>query len=379
MPLKIRMGRSTKIIPFPKDPMKSAEVAGLTYVRDGEPGIRRLKSGKGFRYVGPNGKAVSDESTLKRIRSLVIPPAWTDVWICASPYGHLQAVGRDAKGRKQYRYHTAYRYQRDQTKFGRLMSFGAALEKIRDRVEEDLSLPGLPKDKVLAAVVKLLERTCMRIGNDEYKEENGSYGLTTLQDKHVKIEGSTMRFKFKGKSGQQQDIQLDDPRLAKIVKRCRDIPGYELFQYVDETGKVCDITSSDVNAYIRQITGEDFTAKDFRTWGGTGSAALVLEQLGRCGTETDAKKKIVEAIKMVAEKLGNRPATCKKYYVHPAILEAYSDGTLFNALESCSGDRREEACVMRVVSDYVQKLTEHKAASADFSDQLKKSIHRRVQ
>ena len=343
------MGRA-KIIPFPKDPLQSAKAAGLRYVRDHEPGVRRVKAGKGFRYLDPDGNVVRDERTLQRIRSLVIPPAWSDVWICRTENGHLQAVGRDAKGRKQYRYHPDYRHQRDQTKYSRMLAFGEALKLIRKRIDEDMQLPGLPRNKVLAAVVQLLETTCMRIGNDEYKEQNDSYGLTTLQDRHVKVDGATMRFKFRGKSGQQQDIKLDDPRLAKIVRRCRDLPGYELFQYVDDAGNVCDITSSDVNEYIREITGEDFTAKDFRTWGGTGWAALILEQLGRCETETDIKKRVVEAIKEVASRLGNRPATCRKYYVHPAILDAYSDGSLFDALKAARGDKREDAAVMAIVS-----------------------------
>jgi DNA topoisomerase-1 len=294
------------------------------------------------------------------------------VWICPSPYGHLQAVGRDAKGRKQYRYHTAYRSQRDQTKYGRMLAFGAALPSFRKRIDEDLSLPGLPKNKVLAAIVRLLESTCMRIGNDEYVKQNESYGLTTLHDKHVKIAGSKMRFKFRGKSGQAQDIELEDPRLSKIVKRCRDIPGWELFQYVDENGESCRITSTDVNNYIREITGEDFTAKDFRTWGGTGWAALVFEELGPAENAADAKKRIVEAIKSVSAKLGNRPATCKKYYVHPAILEAYEDGSLFEALKTCSGARREEACVMLVVTSYVKKMAEQQ----DLTGNLRKSLRR---
>lgn len=371
------MGRA-KVIPFPKDPLLSAKAAGLRYVRDQEPGIRRLKAGKAFRYVTPGGKAVTDAATLRRIRSLVIPPAWTDVWICATEDGHLQAVGRDVKGRKQYRYHPSYRFQRDQTKFGRMLSFGKALEMIRARVEEDMKAPGLSRKKVLATVVKLLETTCMRIGNDEYKAQNDSYGLTTLQDHHVKVDGSRIRFRFRGKSGQQQDIELTDKRLAKIVKNCRDIPGYELFQYYDEAGNVCDVTSSDVNAYIREITGEDFTAKDFRTWGGTGWAALVLEQLGRCETETETKKKVVEAIKQVANRLGNRPATCRKYYVHPAILDAYSDGSLFDTLKTCTGERREEACVMQVVSGYVKKLASDKEAAKDFQDKLRASVRRQA-
>ncbi|HYP15395.1 MAG TPA: DNA topoisomerase IB [Bryobacteraceae bacterium] len=371
------MSRRSKVLTFPSDPLKSAEAAGLRYVRDDAKGIRRLKSGTGFRYVSPEGRTITDEETLKRIRSLVIPPAWTDVWICPSPYGHIQAVGRDAKGRKQYRYHSAYRHIRDQTKYGRMLAFGAALPALRERVEEDLKLPGLPRNKVLAAVTKVLESTCMRIGNDEYKAQNDSYGLTTLQDKHVKVEGSKMRFRFRGKSGQQQDIELEDPKLAKIVKRVRDIPGYELFQYYDDAGNVCDVTSSDVNDYIREITGgQDFTAKDFRTWGGTGFAALALEALGRADTPGDVKKKVVDAIKQVSQKLGNRPATCRKYYVHPAILDAYSDGTLFDALTKCDSDKRQEACVMSVVSDYVKKLAEDKKMSQDFSEKLRESIRR---
>jgi DNA topoisomerase-1 len=292
----------------------------------------------------------------------VIPPAWTDVWICNRPDGHLQAVGRDAKGRKQYRYHPAYRHERDQNKFGRLLAFGKALEAIRARVEEDLKLPGLPRNKVLAAVVKLLETTCIRVGNDEYKEKNDSYGLTTLQDHHVRVAGSKIQFRFRGKSGQEQQIFLDDPRLAKVVRKCRDIPGYELFQYYDDAGNVCDVTSSDVNDYIREITGEDFTAKDFRTWGGTGWAALILDQMGRCETQTEAKKRTVEAIKAVAHRLGNRPATCRKYYVHPAILDAYSDGSLFDSLRKFEGEQRQEACVLEIVSAYVEKAVVTKPA-----------------
>lgn len=367
--------RRAKVIEFPtKDPLVAAEQAGLEYVSDTVTGIKRLKHRDGFRYVHADGKPVTDQPSLKRIRSLVIPPAWTDVWICPSPYGHLQAVGRDAKGRKQYRYHPAYRNQRDQTKYGRMLAFGAALPTIRKRIDEDLGLPGLPKNKVLAAIIRLLERTCMRIGNDEYVKQNESFGLTTLHDKHVNVNGGTMRFKFKGKSGQQQDIELEDPRIAKIVKRCRDIPGWELFQYLDEAGEQCRVTSTDVNNYIREVTGEDFTAKDFRTWGGTGWAALVFEELGPAGDPAEAKKRVVEAIKSVASKLGNRPATCKKYYVHPAILEAYEDGSLFEALKTCSGSRREEACVMNVVSHYVTKMADQQ----DLTASLKKSLRRRA-
>ena len=376
------MRRSRKVIPFPADPLKSAAIAGLRYVRPEGPGIQRVRHGKGFRYLLPDGKPLKDERELGRIRSLVIPPAWEEVWICPTSTGHVQAVGRDAKGRKQYRYHSLYRHVRDQTKFGRMLAFGAALPKIRARIEADLKLPGLPRHKVLAAVVKLLDTTCMRIGNDEYKKQNDSYGLTTLQDQHVRVDGNTMRFRFKGKSGQEQNITLNDPRLAKIVKKARDLPGYELFQYLDEAGNVCDVDSSDVNEYIREISGDEFTAKDFRTWGGTGMAALVLEGMGAAGTQTDAKKNIVAAIKEVAGKLGNRPATCRKYYVHPAVLQAYEDGTLFEILRTCQcsteGDfAREEECVMKLVGKYVQKLAPPKRSDEDLLPELRQSLKRK--
>jgi DNA topoisomerase-1 len=337
---------------LPVDPLESAKVVGLRYVRDEGPGIRRLPGKSGFRYVGVDGKPVRDRETLDRIRSLVIPPAWTDVWICPSPNGHLQAAGRDARGRKQYRYHPQYREVRDQTKFGRMLEFGAALQRIHRRVNRDLRLPGLPREKVLAVVVKLLETTCMRVGNDEYVRQNNSYGLTTLRDKHADVKGSRMFFHFRGKSGQQQDIALDDARLAKIVKKCRDLPGYELFQYVDDDGVRHGIGSSDVNEYLREISGADFTAKDFRTWGGTGLAALTLEELGSCESESAAKKNIIAAIKTVAGKLGNRPATCRKYYVHPAVIDAYLEGKLVELLNKLKGSKRAERCVLQLVKRY---------------------------
>lgn len=346
----------SKVIPFPTDPLESAKIAGLRYTLAQGPGISRRRFGKAFKYFRPDGRELKDAADLRRIRSLVIPPAWTDVWINPNANGHLQAVGRDARGRKQYRYHSEYRKVRDQTKFSRMLAFGNALEKVRERVKKDLSLAGLPKEKVLATVVQLLESTCMRIGNEEYEKQNASYGLTTLKDKHVEISGSKLRFHFRGKSGQEQDIELTDSRLAKIVKQCRDIPGYELFQYIDSNGNRCRIDSSDVNEYLKEITGEDFTAKDFRTWGGTGLAALAFEEIGKSESESDAKKNVVEVIKRVAKSLGNRPATCKKYYVHPAIVDAYVSGELFNELTSCTGARRQEDCIMKVVAKYVTEL-----------------------
>ncbi|HZU26627.1 MAG TPA: DNA topoisomerase IB [Bryobacteraceae bacterium] len=343
---------------LPTDPYESARVAGLRYVSGEGPGIIRKRKGEGFIYIGPDGEEVSDEETLARIRSLAIPPAWEQVWICPSKNGHVQAVGRDARGRKQYRYHPLYRAVRDATKFTRMVAFGEALPAIRRRVEQDLALPGLPKNKVLATVVRLLERTCIRVGNDEYVRENGSFGLTTLRNKHVKIEGRTLRFHFKGKSGIVHDIELSDRRLAKIVRDCQCIPGHELFHYIDEDGTAYRIHSEDVNEYLREITGQDFTAKDFRTWNGTGQAALELEALGACDCDTQAKKNIVAAIKSVAERLGNRPATCRKYYVHPAVLDAYTEGTLLDLLRATTGGnspeamRREEMAVMKLLAAY---------------------------
>lgn len=318
---------------LPVDPMESARAAGLRYVSDTMPGIRRRGSGKGFTYIGPDGAPVRDKATLKRIRSLVIPPAWTNVWICPAANGHLQATGRDAKRRKQHRYHPLYRAVRDHVKFGRMIQFAKALPTIRRRVREDLALQGMPREKVLATVVRLLETTLIRVGNDEYAKENDSFGLTTLRDEHVRVAGDRIRFRFRGKSGQHHEVELSDPRLAGIVKRCQDLPGEELFQYLDEDGGVHDVTSDDVNSYLREITSDDFSAKDFRTWNGTILAAVALGGCEECSKEADIKKNIVATIKQVSERLGNRPATCRKYYVHPAVLESYTAGQLIESLK----------------------------------------------
>lgn len=310
------------------DPAESAVAIGLQYVTGEGLGIQRHRQEDGFTYVGVDGKSITDTSEIERINKLGIPPAWEQVWICPDPRGHLQATGRDAKGRKQYRYHAEWRSLRDQTKFTRMIAFSEALPAIRARIEQDLSLPGLPRNKVLATVVQLMELTRIRVGNEEYAKTNQSFGLTTMQDGHVDIDGATIRFKFRGKSGVEHDIELKDRRLARIVKRCQDIPGQELFQYLDETGQRQSIDSGTVNTYLRDITGQDFTAKDFRTWGGTVLAARELHVIGVCESATAVKKAIVEAVKTVASHLGNRPATCRKYYVHPAILNAFELGTL---------------------------------------------------
>jgi len=345
---------------FSTDPVESASEAGLRYVRDDGPCIQRLKHGKSFRYLGPDGQPLRDPKHLERIRSLAIPPAWTDVWICRSANGHLQAVGRDAKARKQYRYHPLYRSVRDETKFSRMIAFSAALALIRRGVEHDLRRHGLPKEKVIAVVVRLLESAFLRIGNDEYAKENDSFGLTTLRSRHVRIDGAKLLFRFRGKSGQDQTAELTDRRLAGIVKQCQDLPGYDLFEYVDGDGRVCRVDSTDVNRYIRDLAGTDFTAKDFRTWAGTLLAARELHAAGPARGNA-ARKAIVNAIKEVAKRLGNRPATCRKYYIHPAILDAYADGSLFEVMQrgelqddaySGLGLRPEEYSAVDIIAKY---------------------------
>ena len=329
LPKRTRIPKPTAA---PPPPHESAAEAGLRYVSDTSPGIRRKRSGAGFTYVGPDGKRVTEEKTLARIRKLAIPPAYSDVWICPSPTGHIQATGRDARGRKQYRYHPKWREVRDETKFGRMVAFSEVVPKIRARVDADLARPGLPREKVLATVVRLLECTNIRVGNDEYARTNGSYGLTTLRDKHVEVSGGNMRFSFKGKSGKTHEVELSDRRLARIVQRCRDVPGEELFQYLDDDGNRQTIGSGDVNDYLREVSGQEFTAKDFRTWAGTMLAVAALRELGPMDTEREAKSAIVKAVDRVAEQLNNTRAVCRKYYIHPTVFETYLAGTMLAGL-----------------------------------------------
>ena len=296
------------------------------------PGIHREPAGKSFRYRFATEDIVQDEQVLGRIRSLAIPPAWQNVWICPDPAGHLQATGLDARKRKQYRYHRRWREVREETKYARMISFAQALPKIRAQVEKDLSLHGLNHRRILATVVRLLELSLIRVGNEEYERENASYGLTTLKNRHVDVNGSEISFHFRGKSGKQHRIDVRDRKLAQIVRRCQDLPGQELFEYVDQEGKVQDVKSTDVNEYLKEITGEDFTAKDFRTWAGTMLAALALQEFEKFDSKTQAKKNVVKAIESVAARLGNTPSICKKCYVHPDVLEGYLDGTLVKAL-----------------------------------------------
>lgn len=310
------------------DPVESAKSAGLRYVSDAKPGISRKRWRKGFRYFDAEGALIRDPETLTRIKSLVIPPAWNEVWICANPKGHLQATGRDAKGRKQSRYHPRWREVRDETKYERLMTFGIVLPTLRERVAQDLARPALPREKILAAIVRLMETTLIRVGNVEYAKQNQSYGLTTMRGKHVQVDGSTVTFRFQGKSGVRHAVDITDRRLARIIQRCQDIPGYELFQYVDSDGQHHTIDSADVNDYLREVTGQDFTAKDFRTWAGTVLACTKLYDFEAFESETEAKKNVVEIVKTVAARLGNTPSVCRKCYIHPAVIEAYMSGEL---------------------------------------------------
>ena len=314
-------------------PVESAKAAGLRYVSDSQPGIHRRRRGTGFQYLNADGKPLREKEALGRIRSLVIPPAWRDVWVCTNPRGHLQVTGRDARGRKQSRYHPRWREVRDETKYERMTIFGAALPGIREQVQRDLSLSEMPRRKVLAAIVRLMEVTLIRVGNEEYARENHSYGLTTMRNKHVQVEGATVSFKFQGKSGVRHTIDINDRRLARIIQRCQDIPGYELFQYIDGDGNHHSVDSADVNEYLRAISEQDFTAKDFRTWAGTVLACTMLQEFEAFQSQTQAKKNVVQAIKDVAEHLGNTPAVCRKCYVHPAVLDTYFSGGLIKSVE----------------------------------------------
>jgi DNA topoisomerase-1 len=338
------------------DPVKSATLAGLRYLSETGPGILRRRAGSGFVYIGPDGKPVRDEKELARIRALVIPPAWTNVWICPDPNGHIQAVGRDAKGRKQYRYHARYRQIRDRVKFDSLSGFCEVLPQIRRTINADLARQGLPREKVLATVVRLLETTYIRIGNEEYARENESYGLTTLRNEHVEVSASTVLFRFRGKSGVHHEVKLNDRRLARIIQECHDLPGQDLFEYVNGDGELRRVGSAEVNQYLREITGQDFTAKEFRTWSGTVLTARELDQAGPFESETEAKRKILAAIKSTAQRLGNKPSTCRAYYVHPRVLEAYMDRELpvLCRLPESNGAKTElsaeEVCVWKLIS-----------------------------
>jgi DNA topoisomerase-1 len=347
---------------------ESAVVAGLRYVSDAAPGISRRRAGGGFVFIGLDGKPIRDANQLNRIKALAIPPAWTNVWICPTANGHLQATGRDAKRRKQYRYHSRWRQVRDETKYTRLISFGESLSTIRKRTRRDLALTGLPRHRVLGTVVQLLEKALIRIGNECYARSNGSFGLTTLRNRHVTVKGSALRFDFKGKSGKKHSVDVDDLRLAKVVKRCQDLPGYELFQYEDEDGEYQSVDSADVNEYLREISGRDFSAKDFRTWAGTVVTAMALDELGPADSEREAKKNIATAVDRAAGQLGNTPAVCRKCYIHPDILAAYQDGGLGPLTVAKASARLplltpEESAVLMLLKRRAARKTERRKAA----------------
>jgi DNA topoisomerase-1 len=346
---------------------KAAIRAGLRYVTDGVAGISRKRAGKGWVYHAPNGARIRSPAARRRLDALVIPPAWTDVWICPDPDGHIQATARDARGRKQYRYHPSYREARDRSKFRRMLEFSEALPLLRERVERDLRGGDLTRRQLLATVVRLLDRTLIRVGNDEYARENRSFGLTTLRRRHVRVKGAMLQFSFRGKSGVEHSVAITDPRLARIVQRCRDLPGQEMFQYLDPFGKRQDVTSDDVNAYLREITARDVTAKDFRTWGGTMLAAVELRVMGAASSRREADRNIIRAIDAVAERLGNTRAVCRKYYVHPALLHAYHLGLTAplpaparprhaRSARPAAALRREEVVVMQFLQEKMPDL-----------------------
>jgi DNA topoisomerase I len=355
---------------------EAAQEAGLTYVSDEDRGLSRERDGDGdgFRYLKPNGEPVTDEATLDRVRRLAIPPAWSDVWICTKANGHLQATGRDARGRKQYKYHPQFREVRESNKYEHMLEFARALPSIRERISEHMALRGLPREKVLATVVHLLESTLIRVGNDDYARENKSYGLTTLRNPHVSVEGSQLRFRFKGKSGKSWQLQLKDRRVARIVKACQELPGQKLFEYLGEDGEGREVTSADVNAYLREITGRDITAKDFRTWAGTVMAALALREFEAFDSQASAKKNLRAAIEAVASRLGNTATICRKCYIHPEILSAYTEGALMLRIkQKAESELRENLGSLKPEEAAVLALLEARLKRT-LSDQLKVSV-----
>jgi DNA topoisomerase I len=321
--------------------METAVAAGLRYVTDAMPGIRRQAHGRGFRYLDPDGQVIRAPELLQRFRSLVIPPAWTHVWICPHEDGHLQVTARDGRGRKQYRYHPGFRQHRDGTKFERMFELSDVLWKIRERVESDIELPGLARDKIMATLVWLLETTLIRIGSDGYAKSNKSYGLTTFRRRHVAVVGSELRFEFRGKSGIQHAVAVTDRRIARIVQRCQELRGEELFKYLDDDGKRQTVQAEDVNAYLQEVTGRDITAKDFRTWAGTMIAADALRKMGPAPTKKEAERNIVAAVDITAKRLGNTRSVCRKYYIHPVLLEAYLEGLVLSPLPDRKWNKRK--------------------------------------
>jgi DNA topoisomerase I len=359
----------------PEDPKEAASSAGLRYVTDAGPGIRRKPIGGGFVYYDNEEKQVRNKSTLDRLQSLAIPPAWRNVWICTQPNGHLQATGIDARGRKQYKYHPTWRSVRDEAKFERLLSFGEVLPKIRAQVNRDLRRPHLTREKVIATVVRLLEVSLIRIGNEEYAKENNSFGLTTMRNRHVAVKGSSVKFQFRGKGGKAHSVEVSDKRIARVVKKCQELPGQELFEYEDPEGEISAIGSEDINEYLQRVTGQPFTAKDFRTWAGTVLAALALSKMEEVDSQALAKRNILTAIEAVAQLLGNTAAICRKCYVHPAVTTTYLNGTLARGLRKNADNqivrhlhelKPEEAAVIVLLR---QELNERSKQNGPFTMQ----------
>ncbi|MEX2182674.1 MAG: hypothetical protein WD771_11580 [Gemmatimonadaceae bacterium] len=349
----------------PKDEhVAAAEAAGLTYVTDADAGITRKRAGTGFAYYSPAGARIGSAKERRRLAALAIPPAWTDVWICPDRHGHIQATARDAKGRKQYRYHPQFRARRDETKFGRMLAFSEALPRLRELLEPDLALPGLPRRKLLATMVRLLDKTLIRIGNEEYLKANRSVGLTTMRRKHVAVRGDTLTFAFRGKSGVKHEIAITDRRLSGIVKKLQDLPGQELFQYTNDDGERVTVDSGDVNAYLRELTGQDVTAKDFRTWSGTMLAARALREMGTAANESEAKRNVNAALDRVAHALGNTRAVARKYYVHPTIVAAYHRGVAVPEARRARRGERKSAALRRDEITVLQFLHEELDAQA---------------
>jgi DNA topoisomerase I len=371
----------------PEAAAAAAKAAGLRYVTDSVPGIARRRAGKSFSYRDPDGNPITAPEVLARLRALAIPPAWTDVWICPDPRGHIQATGRDARGRKQYRYHNEWRSIRDAHKFDRVLIFARALPQIRARVEADLRRHGLPREKVLATVVRLLETTLIRVGNAEYARENKSFGLTTIRHRHVEVNGSTIAFEFRGKAGKMHKVSIQDRRLARIVRACHELPGQELFQYIDDEGERRDVDSADVNEYLQEISGEPFTAKDFRTWAGTVLASLALSEFENFDTKAAAKRNITRAIEHVANNLGNTVAVCRKSYIHPAILDSYLDGSLLEFLkgqveealrDELEGLSGEEAAVLAFLQQRLSREVARRKRERKKAPDLKTALRRSV-
>jgi DNA topoisomerase-1 len=381
MPVEKRENARTR-----QDPRLIADQAGLRYVSDSMPGITRRRSGTGFSYRDPVGHTIRDPKVRKRLTQLVIPPAWTDVWICPDPDGHLQATGRDARGRKQYRYHPRWREMQDHSKFGRMIVFGMSLPRMRERIEQDLGQRGLPRTRVLAAALRILDTTPIRVGNERYMRDNGSFGLTTMRDRHVDLSNGMIRFRFRGKSGKDHVVGLADPDVARVIRRCTETPGSELFTYLNEDGRYASIDSEDLNEYIKQISGYDFTAKDFRTWAGTVRTVTVLSELGAAESASERKKKGLQAVKFVAADLGNTPATCRSYYIHPGVLDAYDKGRLLPLLSqldvheppvSAAGLRREEWPVLALLPRLdALALLEEPLIDEDLGETLRVSVEK---